>query len=65
MAAIYDYVDALYKTKPDLIDRSIDTSLKKLGYYRQSPADKLQVMPMDFASLRNLAATGDSPSPRS
>lgn len=51
-----DYINAFYKAKPELLDRSVDRDLKKLGFQRASPGDAFQEAPMDFAELRKLAA---------
>ncbi len=53
---ILDYVEAFYNVQPERIDRSVDPSLAKLGFYR--PKNDKEYKPgeaMTFAQLRALA----------
>ena len=55
--AVRDYVEAIYQTKPELIERSVHPALEKMGMYRpdQSTAYRLPSK-MTFEQLRDLAA---------
>ena len=55
--AVENYVNALYDAKPDLIAESIDTTLRKIGYYYNAK-DKAYAdnLPMTYSQLYNLAA---------
>ena len=55
--ALVDYVRAIEEARPEWIDRSVHPNLTKFGYYRATPGGDVQPMPMDFASLRELART--------
>ncbi|PHI19451.1 hypothetical protein CEQ90_13095 [Lewinellaceae bacterium SD302] len=59
--AINDYVEAIYAVKPELIARSVDTELKKIGYYfneeKESYRDNL---PMTYDQLYSLAGKWNS-----
>lgn len=59
--AVENYVNALYEAKPKLIAESIDSTLRKIGYYysgkEKGYADNL---PMTYTQLYNLAARWNS-----
>ena len=57
-AAVADYVEGIYLVQPERIDRSVDVTLRKYGYWR--PDDKKEYTAgreMNFKQLRDLAAT--------
>jgi len=70
-SAIEDYVDALYNVEPDKIARSVDPTLRKIGYWYDSKSGEYKDnLPMTFQQLYELAAkwnkdgkqaTADSP----
>jgi len=51
--AVFDYVDAFYQAKPDLLDRGVHPKLAKYEVRGDS------VAPMSFEALRQLAAGAD------
>ena len=55
--AALDYVDGIYDVKPELIQRSVHTSLVKRGLYRKDPSAPYVEMPMTYEQLVNLAST--------
>lgn len=55
--ALADYVDALYDAQPELIDRGVDPALVKYGFWRDDPSQPYRGMALDFAGLRELAAS--------
>jgi len=57
-SAIEDYVNALYEVKPELIERSVDVSLRKIGYWfdEKSGAYK-DNLPMTYQQLYDLAGS--------
>lgn len=55
-AAIEDYVLALYQLSPERIERSVDTTLHKIGYYDYDGKSYNHV-PMTYSQLYNLAGT--------
>ncbi len=55
-AAISDYVEGLYLVDSTRIDRSVDTSLRKLGYYYAPDKKWRDNLPMTHQQLSNLAA---------
>lgn len=50
-----DYIDALYQAKPELIERSVRSDLRKLGFYRPAGADDYSLSPMTYEQLHALA----------
>lgn len=57
-SAIQDYVDALYDVEPDKIERSVDTTLRKIGYWYDSESEAYQDnLPMTYQQLYDLAGT--------
>lgn len=57
-AAIQDYVDALYDVDPSKIERSVDTSLRKIGYwYDPKTKEYRDNLPMTYQQLYDLAAS--------
>ncbi len=56
--AVTDYVNALYKVEPEKIERSVDPSLRKIGYWYDDESktykDNLE---MTYQQLYNLAGT--------
>lgn len=55
-AAVEDYVLALYKVEPFRIERSVDTSLHKIGYYDYNNEEYCH-SPMTYQQLFDLSAT--------
>ena len=70
-SALEDYVNALYEVKPELIERSVDTTLRKIGYWFDGKSGEYKDnLPMTYQQLHNLAgkwnkdgkqASADSP----
>lgn len=57
-AAMQDYVDALYDVAPEKIARSVDTSLRKIGYWYDSKSEAYRDnLPMTYQQLYDLAGT--------
>lgn len=55
-AAIEDYVEALYTVEPDRIENSVDTTLRKVGYYYNSEKKEyINNLSMTYAQLYKLA----------
>ncbi|MEL6989905.1 MAG: nuclear transport factor 2 family protein [Bacteroidota bacterium] len=52
--AVEDYVLGLYKVEPERIERSIDTTLRKIGYYDYNGEAQNHV-PMTYEQLYKLA----------
>lgn len=56
--AVTDYVDALYEVKPELIARSVHTTLVKQGMARGTNSSAYRgPIPMNYQQLHDLAAT--------
>lgn len=55
-SAIEDYVLALYNAEPERIERSVDTTLHKIGYYDYDGQSYYHV-PMTYQQLYDLSAT--------
>ena len=53
--AVFDYAEAFYETKPELIDRGVHEDLAKFGFYSASAEGKLVPASMTFSQLRSLA----------
>ncbi len=53
--AIEDYVLGLYDVEPDRIERSVDTSLRKIGYYEYN-GEAYNNIPMTYQQLYDLSA---------
>jgi len=57
-SALEDYVNALYEVKPELIERSVDTTLRKIGYwYDEKSSEYRDNLPMTYQQLYDLAGT--------
>jgi len=57
-SAIEDYVDALYEVDPSKIERSVDTSLRKIGYWYDASSEGYKDnLPMTYAQLYDLAGS--------
>ena len=57
-AAVADYVDALYKAETNPVDRSVDVTLRKYGYwFNKKSGQWSQGSEMNFKQLRNLSAS--------
>ncbi|MEP3209905.1 MAG: nuclear transport factor 2 family protein [Maribacter sp.] len=57
-SALEDYVNALYEVKPELIERSVDSTLRKIGYWYDDKADTYRDnLPMTYQQLYDLAGT--------
>ena len=57
-SAIEDYVNALYEVKPALIERSVDTTLRKIGYwYDDKSSEYKDNLPMTYQQLYDLAGS--------
>ncbi len=55
-SAIEDYVEALYEVDPSKIEQSVDTSLRKIGYWYDSESNKYKDnLPMTYQQLYDLA----------
>lgn len=55
--AVRDYVEAIYQTKPELIERSVHPALEKIGMYRPDQSTTYRLpSKMTFEQLRDLAA---------
>ncbi len=55
-AAILDYVDGLYQADSTRIERSVDTTLRKIGYYYAPNKKWRDNLPMTHQQLSRLAA---------
>ncbi len=55
--AILDYVEGIYNVEPARIERSVHTSLAKVGFWRRSPNDPYSSRPMTFEQLVEVAKT--------
>lgn len=53
--AVEDYVLGLYDVNPGLIERSVDTTLRKLGYYDYNN-ESYYNMPMSYQQLYDLSS---------
>lgn len=57
-SALEDYVNALYEVKPELIERSVDTTLRKIGYWYDGKSGEYKDnLPMTYQQLYDLAGT--------
>lgn len=57
-SAIQDYVEALYEVKPELIERSVDSTLRKIGYWYDSESNNYRDnLPMTYQQLYDLAGS--------
>ena len=57
-SAIEDYVNALYTVNPSLIERSVDTTLRKIGYWYDSESNEYKDnLPMTYQQLYDLAGS--------
>ncbi len=57
-SALEDYVNALYEVKPELIERSVDTTLRKIGYWYDDKSSAYRDnLPMTYQQLYDLAGT--------
>ncbi|MFH6603790.1 nuclear transport factor 2 family protein [Maribacter algicola] len=55
-SALEDYVNAIYDVKPELIERSVDTTLRKIGYwYDEKSGTYKDNLPMTYQQLYDLA----------
>lgn len=56
--AIEDYVNALYEVDPSKIERSVDTTLRKIGYWYDIESEAYKDnLPMTYRQLYDLAGT--------
>ena len=55
-AAVEDYLLGLYDAEPSRIERSVDTTLRKIGYYEYKGEDYDHV-PMTYQQLYDLSAS--------
>lgn len=55
-AAVEDYVLGLYDAEPQRIERSVDTTLRKIGYYDYK-GEAVNNAPMTYKQLYDLSAT--------
>jgi len=57
-SALEDYVNALYDVKPELIERSVDTTLRKIGYWYDDESNSYRDnLPMTYQQLYDLAGS--------
>lgn len=57
-SAIEDYVNALYEVDPSKIERSVDKSLRKIGYWYDGKSDEYRDnLPMTYQQLYDLAGS--------
>jgi len=57
-SAIKDYVNALYEVDPSKIERSVDITLRKIGYWYDSESEVYKDnLPMTYQQLYDLAGT--------
>lgn len=57
-SALEDYVNALYDVKPALIERSVDKTLRKIGYwYDDKSSEYKDNLPMTYQQLYDLAGS--------
>jgi hypothetical protein len=54
-AAVEDYVLALYQVEPERIAQSVDTTLRKIGYYEYN-GESYNNVPMTYQQLYDLSA---------
>lgn len=59
-AAILDYVEGLYEVDSTRIARSVDTTLRKVGYYYTPDKKWRDNLPMTFTQLSRLSARWNS-----
>lgn len=56
--AVLDYVEGVYDVKPDLIERGVDSELKKFGFWRPSPDKPFNAgSKMTYRQLYDLSKT--------
>jgi len=55
--AALDYVEGIYNVQPERIERSVDTTLNKRGFYKKDAATPYAEMPMTYDQLVKLAAS--------
>ncbi len=56
-AAVMDYVEALYKASPERIGQSVDTTLRKIGFYKPGPdKDFAERLEMTYDQLEDLSS---------
>lgn len=55
-AAVYDYVDALYRVEPARVERSVHPELAKRGFSRGGAAAGYRELKMTYPELQALAA---------
>jgi hypothetical protein len=55
-AAVYDYVDALYRVDPSRVERSVHPELAKRGFHRRGKAPYRELK-MTYGELHSLAAS--------
>lgn len=54
--AALDYVEAIYESKPELIDRGVDVTVRKYGYWYNPKSKKWRISgEMNFKQLNTLA----------
>lgn len=56
-AAVLDYVEAIYQTQPERVERSVRPDLAKVGYYKTQDAEEFSETPMTFEQLMETART--------
>ncbi len=56
-AAVVDYVEAIYQTQPERVERGVRPDLVKVGYYRARDAEEYTELPMTYEQLLNIART--------
>ncbi|WP_281543201.1 nuclear transport factor 2 family protein [Maribacter aestuarii] len=57
-SAIEDYVNALYEVDPSKIERSVDTTLRKIGYWYDDKSSAYRDnLPMTYQQLYDLAGS--------
>ena len=55
--AVLDYVEAVYETAPERVERSVSPELAKIGYYRPRGATDFSEDPMTYEQLLETART--------
>ncbi|HEV2149676.1 MAG TPA: nuclear transport factor 2 family protein [Longimicrobiaceae bacterium] len=56
-AAVYDYVDALYRVEPSRVERSVHPELTKRGFHRPQEGAPYRELKMTYTQLRDLAGS--------
>ena len=56
-AAVLDYVEAIYQVEPERIEKSVDPTLRKVGYWYNDGQTEYTEMEMNYQQLYDLASS--------